>query len=218
MDKKIRVLIVDDHPLLRQALNRTLHGQSDIEVVGEGCDGTDAVEKARSLSPDVIIMDLGMPGISGVQAITEIVKDNPQARVLVFSGMDDQVVIQAAVEAGAVGFLGKASQELDIVKAVRDIYHGMTTLKAETLRKLLEKSHTDKKKISYRDLLTERELEVIDMISNGKDNQTIAKTLFMANSTVRSHINHILNKLDLKSRSELIRLVLLKGLEDSIDK
>jgi DNA-binding NarL/FixJ family response regulator len=218
MDKKIRILIVDDHPLLRQALNRTLHGQPDIEVVGEGCDGTDAVEKARTLSPDVIIMDLGLPGKNGVQAITEIVKDNPQARVLVFSGMDDQGSILTAVQAGAVGFLGKANQEVDIVKAVRDIYQGMTTLKADTLRKLLDKSQTGKKKTSYRDVLTKRELEIIELISNGQDNQTIAKTLFLADSTVRSHINHILNKLDLKSRGELIRLTLLGGLEDPIDK
>ncbi len=217
MDEKIRVLIIDDHPLMRQALLRMLHGQEDIEVVGEGNDGVEAVEKAKSLSPDVIIMDLLLPVKSGVQAISEITKQNSSARILVFSGMEDQSMIMDAIQSGAVGFLPKASRGIDIINAVRQVHQGMTLLNADMLRHLLGQSQATKEKIAYRDILTERELEIVELISEGVNNQAIAKKLFLADSTVRSHINHILSKLNLKSRAELIRFVLLGRLDEPFD-
>jgi two-component system, NarL family, response regulator LiaR len=118
--------------------------------------------------------------------------------------------------AGAVGFIAKASPDIDIAKAVRETFQGMTTLNADLLRQLIEKSQPEKKKTTYKEILTARELEIAKMIADGKDNQTISETIFLANSTVRSHVNHILGKLNLKSRSDLVRFVLTGGLDQTV--
>jgi len=216
MSEKIRVLIVDDHPLIIQALMRTFHGQHDIEVVGESHDGADAVEKVRTYSPDVIIMDLGLPGKPGVQAIREIIKEKPEARILVFSGVEDQATILEAVQSGAIGFVGKGKQEIDVVNAIRETYKGMTTLEGDGLHRLLTAAKKPgSNPMSYRKILSDRESEIVEMVAEGYSNQVIAEKIFVTESTVRSHINHALNKLDLKTRAELIRCVLQERLKSS---
>lgn len=217
MNEKIRVLIVDDHPLLRKALAIVLSKCDNMEVVGECNDGEDAIEKAFILSPDVIIMDLSLPGISGVQATEEIVKENPDTRVLAFSGTNDDSTILAAVQAGATGFLAKATCEIDIIKAVNETYNGSITLKADILRQLIHQTAAGKPKLRYREILTKRELEIIDRIAHGETNHVIADAMELTNSTVRSHINHILTKVGVKSRIDLVRFVLVGGLEETID-
>ena len=212
--KKLRILIIDDHPLLRRGVSIMLRRQADFEVVGEGCDGVEAVEMAGLLSADVIIMDLDLPKKSGIQAIAEIVKENPEARILAFSGLDDDDMVLAAIQAGAVGFLAKASDETDIVKAIRDIYHGRTLINPCTLRQLLPNVQMHPESIL--NTLTKREREIIEMIANGGTNQHIAEVMLVTNSTVRSHINHIINKLGLKSRIDMVRLMLLENPQKNI--
>ncbi len=218
MEQKIKVLIVDDHPLMRDALKRTFYGLEDIEISGEAGDGDEAVQKAHLYAPDVIIMDLGLPGKSGETAIAEIIKENPKARVLVFSGKNDQASVIRAIKAGAIGFIEKANPDVDIIKAVRETYQGMTTLKSEHLQALANQSQVVVQKNQMRDVLSEREQEIVDMIANGFDDQGIAGAMFLAESTVRSHINHIITKLKLTSRSELIRFVITGGLDLPVDK
>jgi DNA-binding NarL/FixJ family response regulator len=213
--EKIRVLIVDDHPLLRQALIRTLYGLGDIEVVGEGSNGIEAVEKARELKPDVIILDLGLPGKNGVQATAEIMKDNPNAHILIFSGIEDQATILNAVQAGAIGFLEKANQDIDIADTVRRTAQGIKTLNNDLMQRMGERSKNEPKKIPYKDLLNAREQEIVDLIANGYSDESIVEMMTLSESAMKSHIESILGKLDLKSRPEIIRFVWMGGLEDS---
>lgn len=124
MEETIRVLVVDDHPLLKKAISIVLSECENIEVVGECDDGEDAVVKASALSPDVVVMDLGLPKMSGFQATEAILKINPLVRVLIFSASNDHETITKAMEVGAVGFLTKATNEIDIIKAVQETYHG----------------------------------------------------------------------------------------------
>ncbi len=209
MSEPIRVLIVDDHPLIRRALIRTLQEHTDIEVIGEGSDGFEAIEKTRELKPDVVIMDLGLPNMNGMQAIQEIIREDASARVLVLSGSDEPETVQAALEAGALGFIGKASGEWDIVKAIRNTYQGMATLRGDILRKIVVRKQGEKQKKDYRDLLSDRERDIAERIAKGETNHMVAEALFLSESTIRSHINHILRKLDLKSRVDLVRFILL---------
>jgi NarL family two-component system response regulator LiaR len=215
----IRVLIADDHAIVRKGISALLATEPDIEVVGEAGDGQSAIDQAQRSRPDVILMDLVMPGMDGLEAIREIAAQQLDTRILVltsFSGVDR---ILPAIRAGALGYLLKDSGPEVLVRAIHQVYHGDSSLHPAVARKLLEEVCHPSDGM-FDDLpLTERELAVLRMVAQGYSNQDIAARLSISEATVRTHVSHILNKLELSSRTQAALYALCKGLAslDDVD-
>ena len=210
-DAPIRVLIADDHAIVRLGLRALIATAPDLEVVGEAVDGTDAVRKARCLCPDVIVMDLVMPGKDGLQATTEITREDPGARILVLTGCAAEEKLVAAVQAGALGYLLKDAAPQDLLQAIRDVAHGVSCLHphiAHTLLRALRRPAVRPAAES----LTGREREVTCLLALGRSNKEIARALVLSQPTVRTHVSHILRKLNLSNRTEVARYALCAGL------
>jgi two-component system, NarL family, response regulator LiaR len=195
----IRVLLVDDHPVVRQGLRALLSTQDGIEVVGEAADGETAVDEADRLSPDVVLMDVVMPGIDGVEALRRIGERRPQTRVVMLTSYADERRAMEAVDAGASGFLLKDASPRDVVAAIRAAQRGEAVLHPAVAAKLLAErrrppaAHAD---------LTARELEVLRLIARGLQNKQIAAQLHLSEKTVKTHVSAILRKLDVSDRTQ----------------
>jgi two-component system, NarL family, response regulator LiaR len=217
---KIKVLLVDDHPLVRQGLRMFIEMQNDMLVVGEGANGTEAVELAANSKPDVILLDLVMPGMDGVEATRRIIVDDPQAHILILTsfGEDDQVF--PAIRAGARGYLLKDIQPVDLVKAIRETSQGKAQLHPDIARRLMEAVSGDKLPQSPKqptrpkelEDLTERELEVLEHIAQGLTNREIAEKMVISEKTVKTHVSNLLDKLDLEDRTRAAIWALKHGL------
>jgi NarL family two-component system response regulator LiaR len=217
---KIRVIVVDDHAVVRQGLRMFIEMQADMEVVGEGTNGLEAVELATRFSPDVILLDLIMPQLDGVEATQRIMAQNPKARVLILTSFGDDDKIFPAIRAGAQGYLLKDIQPRDLVQAIRETYQGKAQLHPDIARRLMlavssaapvqaPKATSLPKEI---EALTEREREVLAFIAQGLNNREIAEKLVVGESTVKTHVSNILDKLGLEDRTRAAIWALKHGL------
>ena len=208
----IRVLIADDHAIVRKGIRALLSTEPNIEVIGEAGDGAEAVAQAQVLQPDVILMDLVMPNLDGVEATRQITTQKPQTRILVLTSFaaDDQVF--PAIQAGALGYLLKDSSPTELVQAIRQVHRGEPSLDAAIAGKVLyELAHPSKPQRTSKPL-TERELEVLLLITRGRSNRDIADHLVISEMTVRAHVSNILSKLHLASRTQAALYALREGL------
>jgi two-component system, NarL family, response regulator LiaR len=216
MAEKIRVLIVDDHAVVRHGLRLMLEQKPEFDVIGEGRDGQDAVTMAGQLRPDVILMDLSMPRMSGLEAITQIHEQIPEIHILVLTSFSDDNNLVAAVKAGATGYLLKDSSPADLIAALKHVYEGDFTFSADFTRRLMLELRAPVKKAAPAYHLSERELEVLSLVGGGLSNAEIAARLFIAEGTVRFHISNILQKLTLPSRTQAVIFAIREGLTDAI--
>ena len=216
----IRVLIVDDHAIVRDGICALLATKPDIEVVGEAGNGREAVSKAQSLLPDVILMDLMMPEMDGIEAIRRIVAQQPRARILVLTSFAADDKVFPAIKAGAMGYLLKDSESEDLVRAIHQVYRGESSLHPQIARKLLQELSSPPQPPPTPepvsgptvDPLTEREVQVLQLLARGLSNQEIADQLVIVEGTVRAHVSNILSKLHLVSRTQATLYALREGL------
>jgi NarL family two-component system response regulator LiaR len=212
MTTPIRVLVVDDHAIVRKGICALLTTESDIAVVGEAGDGQEAVAKAQALRPDIILMDLVMPKMDGIEATRQITTGLPEVRILVLTSFaaDDQVF--PAIQAGALGYLLKDAGPAELVQAIHRVHRGEPFLDSTLASRVLyEIAHPPRMKQTS-DPLTERELEVLKLVAHGKSNREIADELVVAEGTVRTHVSIILSKLHLASRTQATLFALREGL------
>ena len=208
----IRVLVVDDHPIVIGGTRALLEEVEDIEVVGEAYNGAMAIEENKKLNPDVILMDLIMPEMDGIEAIGLITADQPEAKILVLTSFITDDKVFPAIKAGAMGFLLKDSEPQELIEAIRNVYKGEPTLHPNIARKVLQELGRSNAKKLIPDPLTDRETEVLKLLSKGHDNQQIAEELFIAEVTVRTHVSRILRKLQLANRVQATLYALKKGI------
>ena len=214
MAKSIRILICDDHAIVRYGLGALFAANPEMDLVGEAVDGEEAVAMTRKLNPDVIIMDLVMPHKDGIAAITEIKKKNPGAKILVLTNFSDDKNVFSAIKAGAVGYQLKDSSTEELIQAVKDVYHGKSSLHPVIAQKVIQELHQPTDKQSSDEPLSEREVEVLRNVAKGMSNQEIAKTLKIKEGTVRIHVGNILKKLQLANRTQAALYALRKGLAE----
>ena len=215
MTPPISILLADDHRIVRQGLRRILEENSRMEVVGEASDGREAVQMALEKEPDVIIMDGAMPHLGGMEAIRQISKRLPAAKVLVLSMYSDESYVVQMLEAGAKGYLLKDSADTDLVEAVLAVSNGKSFFSPLISKILLDEyvRQVQEKGISDRyELLTEREREILQLIAEGKTSREIAELLNLSTSTVDTHRGHIMEKLDLHNPYEVVLYAVRKGL------
>lgn len=196
----IRVLLVDDHEMVRLGVSSYLSIQDDIEVVGEAENGRVGYEKALELRPDVILMDLVMEEMDGIESTQLILRDWPEAKILIVTSFIDDEKVYPAIEAGAAGYLLKTSTAHEIADAIRATQRGERVLEPEVTTKMMDKM-TGRYQVLYEDL-TKREAEILMLIAQGKSNQEIADELFITLKTVKTHVSNILSKLEVEDRTQ----------------
>jgi NarL family two-component system response regulator LiaR len=211
----IRVLIADDHAVVRQGLRTFLELQDDIEVVQDVADGEAAVAAAERQAPDVVLMDLVMPGVDGVEAIRRIREQRPQARVLVLSSFLDDERLFPAVRAGAAGYLLKDVEPRELVRAIRTVHGGEALLHPAVAARLMDEFASGAAPAPDADGLTSREREVLTLIARGLPNKLIARELSISEKTVKTHVSSILGKLGLTDRTQAALFAVRAGLVES---
>jgi NarL family two-component system response regulator LiaR len=214
MSKTIKILICDDHAIVRIGLNFLIGANHDMELVGEAVDGEEAVAMAKKLKPDVIIMDLVMPRKDGVTAISEIKKNNQDARILVLTSFSDDKNVFSSIKAGASGYLLKDSSPEDLLQGINDVYQGKSPLHPVIAQKVIQEMHKPTDLPPTDDPLSAREVEVLQNVAQGMSNQEIARTLKIKEGTVRIHVGNILNKLQLSNRTQAALYALREGLAE----
>lgn len=208
----IRVLLCDDHAIVRKGIGALLATQADIKVVGEASNGVEAVAQAEALSPDVVLMDLVMPEMDGIEATRQISARRPQAHILVLTSFAADDKVFPAIKAGALGYLLKDTGPADLLQAIHQVARGEPSLEPDIARKLLFELHHPPKAPPTPDPLTEREVEVLRLIAQGLGNRDIAERLVITERTVCTHVSNILNKLHLASRTQAALYALKEGL------
>jgi DNA-binding NarL/FixJ family response regulator len=211
--KKIRVLLADDHSVVRQGFARILSSEADMEVVGEASNGHEAIERAEDLKPDIVVMDVSMPGLNGIEATRRLYRSlSPRTRVLALSMHGDTVYVREILRAGAAGYLLKDSGESEFLAAVRAVAQGQGYLSPSVSEAVL----TDYRKhvTNPLDLLSSREREILQMLAEGKTNKEVAATLNISVYTVDAHRGRIMEKLNLHSIGEMVRFAMRHGLID----
>jgi NarL family two-component system response regulator LiaR len=212
--EKIRVLLAEDHVVVREGTRELIRREQDMEVVGEAGDGEEAIELATKLCPDVVIMDIAMPRVNGIEATRRIKELQPATAVLILTAYDNEQYIFALLEAGAAGYLLKNVRRSELIDAVRAVYAGESVLHPVVTRKVL-KRFTEAKGAPAeergRDILSEREMEVLRLASKGISNKDIAKELVVSARTVQAHLGNIFNKLGVGSRTEAVLYALRRG-------
>jgi two-component system, NarL family, response regulator LiaR len=212
MMENIRVLIVDDHTVVRDGLVALLSVEPGMEVAGSAADGQEAVELASQLKPDVILLDLVMPRMDGVQAINLIRQDDPHAKILVLTSFAENHQVFSAIKSGAMGYIMKDTSASELIRAIRDTYHNKPALQPEIARKLMHDIQNPSAQVSLESALTEREVEILRQVALGKTNQEIADELVVSERTVRTHITNILAKLRLTNRTQAALYALREGI------
>lgn len=197
----IRVLFVDDHEMVRIGVSSYLSAQPDIEVVGEASDGEKGVELALELRPDIILMDLVMPVMDGIEATKKITAQWPDAKVIIVTSFLDDEKVYPALEAGATSYMLKTSKASEIANAIRSTFEGQTVLEPEVTGKMM--TRMKQKKLPHEEL-TNREMEILLLMAEGKTNQEIADELFIALKTVKTHVSSILSKLEVQDRTQAV--------------
>ncbi|MCL4863757.1 MAG: response regulator transcription factor [Caldilineaceae bacterium] len=218
MADPIRILIADDHAVVRKGLQTLIASEPGMTVVGEAADGIEAVLHARSLKPDVILLDLMMPRLDGLGAIQQIKQENPAARILVLTSFAEDDKVFPAIKAGALGYLLKDSSPDQLLQAIRDSHQGKSSLDPAVAVKLIREINRPSDLPLSADPLTEREINVLKLVAQGRTNQEIAQALVISERTVGNHISSILSKLHLANRTQAALYALREGLaklEDS---
>jgi two-component system, NarL family, response regulator NreC len=212
---KIRVLLADDHTILRAGLKMMLNAQPDIETIGEASDGKQAINEAERLSPDVIIMDITMPECNGIEATRQIKRLLPDVRVLILTMHENEEYLFQTLRAGAAGYMLKEAADTDLISAIRVVSGGRFYLSPSAQSMLvsdyLQRVHTGEERDSY-GALTEREREILKLVAEGYTNSQIGERLFISPKTVDTHRTHIMDKLNLHSRAELVKYAMRRGL------
>jgi two-component system, NarL family, response regulator LiaR len=212
---KIRIVIADDHDVVREGTRALLERESDMQVVGEAGDGEEAIKLIEKLNPDVVILDISMPKLSGIEVTRQIKPRFPTIAVLILSAYDNDEYVFSSLEAGAAGYLLKDVHSREIVDAIRSVYSGESVLYPSIATKVIQRAITStSKQIEPKTIseLTDREIEVLRLASKGASNQYIADTLCISVRTVQGHINNIFRKLSADSRTEAIFQAVKKGL------
>ena len=208
---KIKILLVDDHAILRDSIRALLNLHDDMEVVGEASEGKEAIKKTQDLAPDVVIMDIAMLGMDGLEATRRIGKKSPQTKVLVLTQHDNREYTLSAIRAGAAGYVPKRALGSDLVAAIRAVNTGNSVLYPSAAAVLIQDYLRQAPKEPY-DRLTDREREILKLVADGHTNQEIADILFISVKTVLGHRTKIMGKLDIHNRTELIKYAMRKGL------
>ncbi len=211
MAERVRVLVVDDHPIVRQGLATLLGEEGDMEVVGQAENGVEAVSKARRLRPDVILMDLQMPEMDGIEAIQKIKEEAPDTGIIILTTYDTDEYVFKGVEAGARAYLLKDSPPEEVLKAVRAVHKGESLIQPRVASKLLDRFSQLSKLPAQDGGLSSREIEVVQLMAGGIGNKEIAAQLMIGESTVKTHLIHIFNKLGVKGRTEAVAEAVRKG-------
>jgi two-component system, NarL family, response regulator NreC len=211
--EQIRVLIVDDHAVVRSGIRLLLAREEGIEPVGEAGTGREAIFQARTLKPDVILMDVVMPDQTGLEALPTLLREHPETKVLLLSMQDDPRYVREAFAAGASGYVLKEAADAELVAAVREVARGGRYVNPELGARLVAAEAAAERR-AEEDPLSEREREVLRLLALGHTNQEIAKQLFISVRTAETHRSHIMQKLRLESRAELVRYALAQGLLD----
>lgn len=209
---KIKVLIADDHPVVREGLSTMIAQQPDIEVVGEAADGAEAVEKALALKPDVILMDLRMPVLDGVEAMQQIRAKYKDVKFIVLTTYDTEEYVFRAIESGAQAYLLKDALRDELFKAIRNVYEGKSVIEPAIARRVLERFAQMSRQATRPETLSEREIEVLNLMARGAPNKEIATALSVTESTVRTHIQSIFQKLEANNRTEAVTKAVTKGI------
>ena len=212
MNRPIRVLIADDHAIVRKGIRALLATEPDINVVGEARNGSEAIEEAERLQPEVILMDLVMPKVDGISAISHITSHQPEVCILVCTSFSIYDKVFPVIKAGALGYLLNDSGPTERANAIRQVYRGESSLHPQVARKLLQELSQPPGQASAPDPLTEREVEVLRLVARGYSNQDIATELTISDATVRTHVSNILGKLHLASRTQAALYALKEGL------
>jgi DNA-binding NarL/FixJ family response regulator len=205
MTDEIRLLIVDDHPVVRDGLRAVLATQPDLQVIGEADTGAAAVDRVRTDSPDVVLMDLQMPGLSGVAAIARISATHPHVRILVLTTYDTDADITAAIEAGATGYLLKDTPRAELFSAIRATARGESTLSPAVATRVLGRMR------GGGEALSAREIEVLTAVAGGRGNKQVARALHISEATVKTHLLHIYAKLGVADRTAAVTTALARG-------
>ena len=212
-EERIRVLVVDDHPVWRSGLRNDLEGSGHIEVVGEADDGGDAIDMTREVMPDVVLMDLQLPQVSGADATRMIIDESPHVKVLVLSASAEESDVLEAVKAGASGYLLKSSTSEEVLDAITRVRAGEPVFTPSLAGLVLSEFRRIAGGGPSEPVLTERENEVLKLVAKGYTYREIGEKLFISTKTVQNHVQNILTKLQLKKRYELMRYAIQKGLD-----
>jgi len=212
MNETIRLLIADDHAIVREGLRALIATEPGLELVAEASDGIEAVSKVHALKPDVILLDMMMPRKDGLGAIEDIMKDQPNARILVLTSFAEDDKVFPAIKAGALGYLLKDSSPQELLQAIRNVYQGEASLHPTIARKLMRELSQPPSLPPTTDPLTEREVEVLRLVAQGLSNDDIAEKLVVSERTVRTHVSHILDKLHLANRTQMALYAVREGI------
>lgn len=199
----IKVLLVDDHEMVRIGVGTFLASQEDIEVIAEAEDGKKGVELALSLRPDIILMDLVMDGMDGIEATKQIIQAWPEAKIIIVTSFIDDEKVYPAIEAGATSYLLKTSRAAEIAEAVRSTFYGQSVLESEVTGKMMMRMKRNQERPLH-EQLTNRELEILLLMAEGNSNQEIADKLFISLKTVKTHVSNILSKLEVQDRTQAV--------------
>jgi DNA-binding NarL/FixJ family response regulator len=211
---KIRVLIADDHGLMRAGVKALLQATEDIDVVGEAEDGDEAIREVRRLEPDVVLMDVAMPGLGGLEATLVIRKEKPEVKILVLTQYDDREYVSRFLKAGVSGYVLKKAAASELVAAIRAVQRGGLVLDPEIARDVMHEQGRDAPADRAEDpyeTLTDREKQVLKLVAEGSSNKEVAETLGISVKTAMAHREHLMEKLDVHSRTELIKFALRRG-------
>lgn len=211
MSEAIRVLIADDHAVVRRGVRALIDTEPDMEVVDEASDGEESVRKALSLQPDVILLDIVMPRKGGLEAIVEIKRENPEARILILTSFSEDDKVLPAIKSGALGYLLKDSSPEELLQAIRDVHRGDSSLHPTIARKLVREISQPTSLPLSEDPLSDREVEVLKLVAQGLSNQEIAEKLVVSDRTVGKHVGNILDKLHLANRTQAALYALREG-------
>jgi NarL family two-component system response regulator LiaR len=210
-EKTIRILIVDDHAVVRKGIRALLATEPSLEVIGEAEDGLQAIARFEELNPDVMLLDLLMPKLSGIEVIRGLKEKYPKIKVLVLTSFAADEQVFPAIKAGALGYLLKDTQPEDLISAIHQVYEGESSLSPSVARKVLQEVFQPGEKPLSPDPLTNRELEVLQVLAKGKSNREIGEILSITEATVRTHVSNILAKLHLASRTEAALYAIKEG-------